>query len=185
MNLLTKPIMYGLAAAVVAFLALAALQTHRLANAKLETAQVQRTLDTERNASIEAAFQQSQAFRKQERIYADNVARIDSEAQVQLASIATERDLAVHAAAGLRSDLAGYLAAHRRRAQEAFATGQRAPAEDPAGVLAKLLERIDERAGVLAEFADRASAAGRACERAYDSTVVLRPYNTSKLRLLV
>ncbi len=70
------------------------------------------------------------------------------------------------AAAGLRQQLADYR--QRTRCNTATAGGG-APAEDPLYLLSDLLSRADERAGELAEFADRAHIAGRACEAAYDS----------------
>ena len=70
------------------------------------------------------------------------------------------------AATSLREQLADY----RQRARSSAAvTGGGAPAEDPLVLLSDLLSRADERAGELADFADRAHLAGRACEAAYDS----------------
>ena len=69
-------------------------------------------------------------------------------------------------AAGLRQQLADY----RQRARcNPTPAGGGTPAEDPLFLLSDLLSRADERAGELAEFADRAHLAGRACEAAYDS----------------
>ena len=70
------------------------------------------------------------------------------------------------AAASLRQQLADYR--QRARCNPATAGGG-TPAEDPLFLLSDLLSRADERAGELAEFADRAHLAGRACEAAYDS----------------
>lgn len=70
------------------------------------------------------------------------------------------------AAAGLRQQLADFR--QRSRCSPPVAGGG-TPAEDPLFLLSELLSRADERAGELAEFADRAHIAGRACEAAYDS----------------
>ena len=70
------------------------------------------------------------------------------------------------AAAGLRQQLADY---RTRNACSPAVTWGSTPAEDPLFLLSELLSRADERAGDLAEFADRAHIAGRACEAAYDS----------------
>lgn len=70
------------------------------------------------------------------------------------------------AAAGLRQQLADY---RTRNACSPATTGGGTSAEDPLFLLSDLLSRADERAGELAEFADRAHLAGRACEAAYDS----------------
>ena len=67
---------------------------------------------------------------------------------------------------GLRKQLADYRT--RTRCDSAVAGGS-PPAEDPLFLLSDLLSRADERAGDLAEFADRSHIAGRACETAYDS----------------
>lgn len=70
------------------------------------------------------------------------------------------------AAAGLRQQLSDF----RQRARcNTTAAGGGTPAEDPLFLLSDLLSRADERAGELAEFADRSHIAGRACEAAYDS----------------
>ena len=70
------------------------------------------------------------------------------------------------AAAGLRQQLADF----RKRARcNPSATGGGATAEDPLYLLSVVLTRADDRAGELAEFADRAHIAGRTCEAAYDS----------------
>ncbi len=64
----------------------------------------------------------------------------------------------------LRVRLAGAVAAAR-----AAAAAGSAPAGDPIGVLADVLVRADDRAAVLADFADRSRAAGLACERSYEA----------------
>lgn len=70
------------------------------------------------------------------------------------------------AAASLRQQLADYR--QRARSSPAVARGSETT-EDPLYLLSDLLSRADERAGELADFADRAHIAGRACEAAYDS----------------
>lgn len=67
-----------------------------------------------------------------------------------------------------RDELQHRLAAAVAAARAASAAGG-PPAGDPIGVFADVLSRADERAGVLAAYADRARAAGSACERAYDA----------------
>lgn len=49
--------------------------------------------------------------------------------------------------------------------------GQCAAAGDAIGVLADVLGRADQRAGILASYADTARAAGLKCERDYDSLI--------------
>lgn len=71
----------------------------------------------------------------------------------------------------LRSQLALYVAAARNSGAGCNPTpaGAGAPAEDPAGVLADLFGRADDRAGILAAALDASRIAGQACERAYDA----------------
>ena len=71
------------------------------------------------------------------------------------------------AAAGLRQQLADFR--QRARCSPPPVAGGSTPAEDPLYLLSVVLTRADDRAGELAEFADRAHIAGRTCEAAYDS----------------
>ncbi|MBO4119820.1 DUF2514 family protein [Cupriavidus gilardii] len=78
---------------------------------------------------------------------------------------------AADAVAGrLRQRVADLVAASRAGSNPAPTSGG-APAGDPLGVLADMLERADRRAGILAEYADAARIAGQACERAYGALV--------------
>lgn len=61
------------------------------------------------------------------------------------------------------------LASVARTACDPATSGGGSAAGDPLDVLTDVLGRADARAGELAEFADRARIAGRACERAYDA----------------
>jgi len=74
------------------------------------------------------------------------------------------------AADRLRQRLAAAIAADPGRgAASAGAAAGGAPATDAAGMCAELLGRAVDRARILAEHADRAAAAGTACERSYDA----------------
>lgn len=97
-------------------------------------------------------------------------------AQTEIANAAT-KDLegaradavAANDASGrLRQRVAELLAASRA-ASNPTASGRGPAAGDPLGVLADVLSGADQRAGVLAEYADRTRVAGQACERAYGS----------------
>lgn len=126
--------------------------------------------------------------------YADQVAaaerqRADEEAKRRKAEQELTREQEAHGeeVAALRVDLdrardraavesgrvrdAAASAAARARAQCADPTAADlgTPAGDPIGVLADVLGRADERAGILADLADRRYIAGRACEREYDA----------------
>lgn len=71
------------------------------------------------------------------------------------------------AAAALRVQLDAYLSGRRASAGDSAAAPGSAAADDTARVLADLLRRADDRAGILAAAADAARDAGTACERAY------------------
>lgn len=77
------------------------------------------------------------------------------------------------AADRLRRRVAELLAA-ARAGKDPAAAGGSAPAADPLGVLADVLERADRRAGILAEYADASRVAGQACERSYDALTPAR-----------
>jgi hypothetical protein len=83
-------------------------------------------------------------------------------AHIQAETARTDARAAVDAAGRLRQRLA----AHQERAAAACPG---APTGDPIGVLADVLRRADDRAGILAAYADATRLAGQACERAYDT----------------
>jgi hypothetical protein len=70
---------------------------------------------------------------------------------------------------GLQQRAAVIAARGCRAASDPGTGGASAPASDPAGMLADVLGQLDARAGLLAEYADRARAAGEACEQSYDT----------------
>ena len=94
------------------------------------------------------------------------------EAQRVQTTLAADRDRARASERRLREQLDAitqrFGAVHAANANPA-AAGQQPPAGDAIGVLADVLGRCDQRAGILADFADRTHAAGLACERDYDA----------------
>ena len=145
------------------------MQTLRLADARLETAHTENTLQTERTTAARAALKASERYRKLEGNHRDELAQIDADAQAAVSAADTGRARAVDARNRLQRDLADYLTQHRAAAQARAAAGQCAPDTAPADLLADMLRRADDRAGELAHVADTARARGFACERAYDS----------------
>ena len=125
----------------------------------------------ERIAEINAAQAQAvtdavTAAREEEQRRINTMEVIANDTRNKLDAAHADADTARTAAAGLRQQLADY----RQRARcNPTPAGGGTPAEDPLFLLSDLLSRADERAGELAEFADRAHIAGRACEAAYDS----------------
>ncbi len=94
------------------------------------------------------------------------------EAQRAQSAIAADRDRARAAEHRLRDQLATLVQRYRADGTPSAnpaAAGQQPPAGDAIGVLADMLGRADQRAGILADAADRAHAAGLACERDYDT----------------
>ncbi|MCO1435458.1 DUF2514 domain-containing protein [Burkholderia multivorans] len=81
---------------------------------------------------------------------------------------------AASAADGLRKQVATLI----ERARHPAATTGSAAAGDALDLLADVLGRVDERAGELAEYADRARIAGQQCERDYDA--LTKPIHTNK-----
>ena len=98
----------------------------------------------------------------------------DQDARHAQAQRQIDRAAAAAAADRLREQLAtitrsASAGARVATSDAAAAAGEREAASATVGVLAELYQRCDSRAGVIAEFADRAHAAGLACERAYGS----------------
>ena len=166
--------------AAVAGLALGAgLQQFRVSGLKADLAQVERdhaTLVAESQTRVAAA--QSEARRidneraDSERALRSQIDRLTQEAADAQKDYKTRLAAADRAGASLRDQLATIgraLSAGNRVAASDAATiaRQREAAREAARVLAELYRQSDERAGVLAGYADQAAAAGLICERAY------------------
>lgn len=82
-----------------------------------------------------------------------------------------DADAAGRARDALRVQLDAFVHRHHAAGDPA-ATAGGAPADDPIGVLADVLQRADARAGLLAELADQRGIAGALCERDYDALAV-------------
>ena len=145
------------------------MQTIRLADAKLEAAHAETTMQTERAATAQAALKNSERYRTLEGTHRDEVSKTDTDAQAAIATADAGRLRAIDARNRMQRELADYLTQHRIAAQARAAAGQCAPDTSPADLLADLQRRADDRAGELAHIADTARARGLACERAYDS----------------
>ena len=145
------------------------MQTLRLAEAQLETAHTETTLQTERTTAALSALKASERYRTLEGKHRDEIAQNDTAAQTALAAADAGRARAVDARNRLQHDLADYLTHHRAAAQARAAAGQCTPDTTAADLLADLFRRADERAGELAHIADTARPRGLACERDYDS----------------
>lgn len=152
--------------AVVAVMAWGAWQRHdaRTQTERRKAAEVQ--VATERAQAAEAAASESmrRVLAQQEVI---NAAEARTEALARAAA-------AARAMAGRVRSAAAALVASSAASSPA-AAGSCEATEAVAGLYADLLGRAVERGAVLADLADRARAAGQACEAAYDSLTPPRP----------
>lgn len=126
------------------------------------------------HAQLVAAAEQLRAQTEANRRKAEQELRHAQDAHAQEVAalhLRLDRARAAGRVASERLRSAAQAAAERARAQCAAATPAdlRAATGDPIGVLADVLGRADERAGILAELADRRYLAGRACELEYDA----------------
>lgn len=133
----------------------------------------------ERDAA-RAELAQSRLDAARAQVKAVDDARIEEQrrttAQTEIANDATKKLEGARADLAAANDVSGRM---RQRIAELLAAGRTAgnpapagagPAtDDPIGMLADVLGRADQRAGILAEYADVARIAGQACERSYDA----------------
>lgn len=131
-----------------------------------------------------SAQETAQANERRNQAYAQvkavDAARLEEQrrtaAQTEIANVATkdaetaraDARTAGAAAEQLRRRIADLVAASRAAGNPA-AAGAGPATDDPIGMLADVLSRADQRAGVLAGYADAARIAGQACERSYDA----------------
>ena len=122
-----------------------------------------------RAEAAEAARRAEAAQREEEARREDEIKKVVTDARLQ--THRAQRDAAGARAAGdsLRDELARARARSCVSGQDS-ATAPRGPPADPTfDLLADVQRRFDEATDGIAEHADRAIAAGRACERAYSA----------------
>ncbi len=131
-----------------------------------------KAFQAERNkAALDAARAQIRATdeaRIEEQRRAKQLSEIANEAKQQAETASADAGRARAESGRLRERVAELVAAGRAASDSAAAGGGQA-AGDPLDVLADVLLRADQRAGDLADFADRAHIAGAGCERAYSA----------------
>lgn len=157
------------AGVIAAAVTTAGVQTVRLAGEKQDFAEARATwADTRAEASRMRAKAESEERNEETRrqLEKDNAIK-DALTKAAVADAAAGR--AKRAAVSLRESTDALVARARQACGSAHPGPGGAPASDPIGLLAYVQRRIDERAGVLAEYADAARIAGAACERSYDS----------------
>ena len=119
--------------------------------------------------SAETIIDTIEDARAEERRRTEAVQEIANEAQSKLDQALADAGAARSAGERLRDRIAQLTAACRAAASNPDAANAGAPAEVPADLLADVQRRLDEAADGIAGFADKSSAAGKACERSYDA----------------
>ena len=150
-----------------------AMQSIRLAEARLETAHAERTLHSERAATAQAALTTSERYRTLEGNYREDLLTVAETYASETRRFMADADRAAAARDSMRRDLAGYIESHRAAAVARAAAGQCAPDTGPLDLLADLQRRADDRAGELARIADDARTRGAECASRYDSARAL------------
>ncbi|WP_205191608.1 DUF2514 family protein [Burkholderia sp. LMG 13014] len=123
-----------------------------------EIADIRADAATAQTKAVEAARTEEHRRSAAQQEIAENASKDRDQARADAAAAASAAD-------GLRKQVAVYVERARNPAAPAGST----PAGDPIGMLADVLGRADQRAGELAEYADRARIAGQQCERDYDT----------------
>jgi hypothetical protein len=158
----------ALLAAVVLLLALLGWQWGRAEHAGRRADGAESSLAAEQQARRDEAKARETEFKRAHRLQE----ALDAE---HLARLALEADLrnADAAAVGLRNRARELAAAARQAAPDSGPACSCEAAGASADLLAFMRERLDERAGELARYADQARLAGLTCERAYEALTVL------------
>ena len=154
-------IRYWHLATIAGLLALIGVQQIRVSHAHNQLSDYKLEVAENDRLSQEIAAQESD---RRQRAFDEEAQRTREEKAALEADVSRLAD----AADSLRDDLAAF----RARAKSNPSTTNRSksePGPDPIGVLAGLFERADQRAGELAEYAQRLRSAGSACERAADA----------------
>ena len=167
---------YGAVTLAVILGALLLVQTQRLNSAQLQVGQQKTALATTKQGHAEKLQQISdltaaayQAAQRQSNLWAVAQESNANEALEKLARAGADRDAAIRVSTWLQERV-NALVTDARRATQDPSTGATVEAtEDPVGVLAYMLSRADERAGILAEYGDKARIAGESCERDYEA----------------
>lgn len=161
---------WALAAACALALAAVGVVTHQLHAERAAHTQTRLEHQTLIAAAERARADEEARRRKTEQELSDVVETQAQEIAAAQQAAALARTAAV--AAGQRMLSATQAAAERARAQcadSSTATAGQTADDDPIGVLADVLGRADEAAGIMGALADERGLAGRACERLYDS----------------
>jgi hypothetical protein len=160
---------YGWMAAALVLGGLLVAQTVRLHAAQLDAANT-RTKNAQTLQHIaDLTAKALRAVRAQEARWAADQERNARETATQIAAANADAASARRASDGLRQRIAALVADARRATANPSPAPAIEAAGDPIGVLADVLGRADQRAGILAAYADAARISGQSCERDYDA----------------
>lgn len=154
---------------LVAALALAGLQTYRLAveqgaHARTQRDHAQQLVVLERTASEAITAHRAEEARRFSALW-----EILNETQADRDRARADAAGAADAGVSLRRRIAALTAGCRATASDSAPAGSSPPADSTDDLLADVQRRLDEAAEGIARHADDAHIAGRACERAYDA----------------
>ena len=152
---------YWYLAAIAGLISIIGVQQIRVSHAHNQLSDYKLEVAENDRLSEELARQESE---RRQRAFDEEAQRTREEKEALEVDVARLADTAD----GLRNDLAAF----RARANQNPPPSDRSksePGSDPIGVLAGLFERADQRAGELAQYAQRLRSAGSACERAVDA----------------
>lgn len=145
-------------------------QTLRLDHAETALAGAKAEFANERATAAQVAQAAEAAARAEEARRTEATRKVVSDAQAQTVAAQSAAHDAATAADSLRQRVAALVASSRAPGNSTAAgRGSGQQGDDPIGMLAELLNRVDERQGIVAAYADRLRIAGQSCEAAYDS----------------
>jgi hypothetical protein len=148
---------------------LVGVQSMRLTMTRADLAEERSARAAETAQRVAVAASASEAYRAEEQRRAGAHQEIAHEADQITVQIAADRRGADAAAGRLRQRVAATAASCGAAPSNPAASVPSPAASTPADLLAEVHRRIDEAAGGIADFADRASNAGHTCERSYDA----------------
>lgn len=154
---------------LLAALALAGLQTYRLAVEQGAHARTQRDRAQQLGELERAAGDAITANRAEEARRFSDLWEILNETQADLDRARADAAGAADAGVSLRRRIAALTAGCRATASDSAPAGSSPPADTTADLLADVQRRLDAAQDEIARHADEAHIAGRACERAYDA----------------
>ena len=169
--MISKAIAYGLGIALAAALAGLGVQSYRLMAEQRDHADSRAAFDQERAKAVQAARDQDLKYRNREKELSDAQQKADAEAADLRAQLDVARTTAGVSADGLRRAVAAAATATLAGCTANASAEQRKAAESASRMLADVHARLDARAGLLAEIADKRYIAGKSCEQSYDQAV--------------